>query len=286
MPSLAVVLACREGFASCAQWQAACVAAGAELVIVAADPIPAEHRRQTGVLAQRVPGDPLTPELWSAGLDATRAEIVAFSTSLFKPNDDYFPKLLEAFEDESAAGVGGAIAPPQRASGAAVALYLLRYGGYRSKRRTVEVDDFAGDNAAYRVAALQAYRPWIRARGFWEHELHAQMRQDGHRLLFDPAIRVTAAGRVPFALFFRQRWRHGLEYGREHADGKSPVARLALALRTAALPALLVARAARSAFSPPAMLLDLARALPSLTMLAIAWSAGEAVGSLRGTSTK
>lgn len=221
----------------------------------------------------------LIPEMWRAGIEAASGEIVALTTCHFEHDADFAVALRTAFADPGAAGVGGRIDPPRSGGSSEWAVYLLRYGRFLGQAARRAVDDFAADNGAYRTEVARERLRASERSGFWEHEFHREMRRDGLRLLYDPAIKVRQTAAFPAADFLRQRFRHGLLFGRERAAGLPFAARCFRALGAAfLLPWLLLVRASRGAIKEPNLLGGWMRSLPWLLLFASAWAAGEATG--------
>ena len=140
----------------------------------------------------------MTPRLWAAGMDIATGAIVAITTSHFLPAPDYEAAILSSHQRLDAGGIGGRIEPPIGNGPVAWAVYLLRYSEYLGLAARPSVEDFAGDNGSYKTSTLAGYRDQIRAKGFWEHELHQQMSRDGIILVYDPTIEVRQAVAFPF----------------------------------------------------------------------------------------
>jgi hypothetical protein len=158
-------------------------------------------------------------------------------------------------------------------------VYFARYSAYLPPIEPRMVDDVAGDNAAYRRAALDAVRDTWRA-GFWEIDVHRALRARGQTLALVPDMTTRFTGGVSLRAMARQRWRHGRQYGATRRGSRvfrimtSPAIPLVLALR--------IIRRVRT--KRPDWMPQVWRSLPALLVLIGAWSAGEIVGLCTGRS--
>jgi glycosyltransferase involved in cell wall biosynthesis len=228
-------------------------------------------------LVTRSPGA-LVPELWAAGIAASRGPIVALTSAHCVPEPDWLHRVLQALSDGTAA-VGGAIEPDADAGAVQWAVYFCRYSRYMLPFPAEAVDDLAADNAAYRRDALDVCRAaW--ADGFWEPTVHAALRRSGGVLRLDPALVVRHRGAFPLGRFLGQRFRHGRAFGRARAL-PGPWRRL-LALAGPAIPLVLLGRIVRRVAARRRHRAALVRALPALGLFLAAWAAGEVVGYLEG----
>jgi hypothetical protein len=224
-------------------------------------------------------GRALAPELWEAGIRQSAADIVALLTAQSVPQDGWMRGLLAAHR-RPAAAVGGAIACDPAAGAVGRAVYLCRYSAYMPPCREGPVADIAGDNASYKRAAIDGVASTWR-NGFWEANVHAELRRAGQELWLDPSMCVLFRNAFRFGGFVRQRFWHGMRFAR---DQSNRIGRWQRVLRAAAWPIV-----------PVVMLLRIGRrvlarrqgrqfavALPIAGAFLVAWAAGEAVGYLRG----
>lgn len=285
LPSLSVVAAAwpdLRGLTGLLEALEPDLAGDCEVTIVTPEPRPAD-------IAQRFPwarwiepaGSALIPQLWSAGIAATRGDVVATTTAHFRPVPGWIAAIRQAHAASGAPAIGGPIDPPESSSPVAWAVYLLRYSALPSALEAArEVVDLAGDNAAYKRGALDAHPEAVRE-GFWERELHQALLAEGLTLLFDPRLRVRQQASFDFSTFVWQRYRHGKQFGRARLRGQSWVLGLLAAPVALLLVApLLIGRTALRALSARRPIPRVLWALPCLGAFAAAWGVGEAVGYL------
>ena len=231
-----------------------------------------------GVRLLRAESRALTPHLWRDGILAARGKRVAITIAQHVPALDWVERLLAA-DLHNYVAVGGALAIERSASGGSWAAYLLRYAAYSPGGACREVADVPGDNAVYDREALLAHRSAF-ADGFWEPEIHARLRDEGRRLLFDPALVVTQRAELQAREFARQRLAHGTRFGFDRAVRLSGSMRLAYAVAAPAAPLILGFKVILRAWRRPELRRHLPRALPLLAVFVLAWGLGEARGAL------
>jgi hypothetical protein len=141
------------------------------------------------------------------------------------------------------------------------------------------VEDIPGDNGTYKRAALDQCRASM-AGGFWETLVHVCLHQQGHHLLWDPAVRVHFATGGSLRHAAATRMQHGRHYGATR-PGNTPAGRLFRTLTGPLIPFVLLNRiAGRVRRTRPDWTPHLLRALPALFVLVTAWSIGEVSGYL------
>jgi len=228
------------------------------------------------VIVQQRPGA-LVPELWRDGIDASSGAFVALTISPMRPAPDWVARLRERMVEDEV--VAGAIEPGEGLRVVDWAEYFCRYSRDMLPFARRENPEIPGDNCAYRRELLERTRELWRA-GFWEPEVNRVLSSEGVRLWHDPGVVVYLGRSAGFWAFFRQRFVHGREYGRQRGArfgrGRN-IAGVALAF---VVPFLLAARTARDVFSRGRCRTRLAVALPALLAFDAAWAAGEAMGHL------
>lgn len=228
----------------------------------------------------RGPRDSLAPELWRIGFDRSDSEFVAFSTVQMAPSAGWVASLLAPLEDREVAAAGGPIQPAGTLSRTDQALYLLRYAHYSSAAARALWYIPPGDNSLYRRACVRGLEALSRA-GFWEVEACRELRERGYRFAAAPGAVVTYRGGCRLAAALLHRFAHAWRYGAGRAIDQS---RWASILRSSAwpmVPPVLMARIARAVRGRDEPLRRWAAAMPTLVLLLIVWSLGEAAGMHR-----
>jgi Glycosyl transferase family 2 len=219
----------------------------------------------------------LAPELWRDGFDATGAALVALTTAAMVPAPGWRAAMLDRLGATGAAAVGGPIAPGSNLSATDRAVYLLRYANYLPPLPEDSSIEPPGDNAVYRRDRLEGHEA-LRARGFWEAEIHRSLRARGERLALSSGASVAFRGGARLAPMLRQRFAHARHYGASRGGRMGPAERLARSAAAAAVPAVLLGRIAAALVARGQRLAPWASALPPLSLLLAAWAAGEARG--------
>lgn len=226
-------------------------------------------------VVRRAPGA-LVPELWKAGLDATDAPLVAFSTAAMRPRPGWLASLRACLESRDAAAAGGPIAPGTGLSATDRAIYLHRYVSYLPPIRSrVEPP---GENAIYRRSRLAGLES-LRRRGFWEAVVLRELRTLGDPLAMSDNAVLEYLGGSRLVPTLEQRIRHAQLYGAWRAKGAGFPSRLARSAIAPAVPALLLARIARHLNRRGEPLAPWLGAAMPLGSLLTAWALGEAAGA-------
>ena len=232
----------------------------------------------------RLPPSALIPELWAAGIRASHGDLVAITTAHCVPCERWMATMLDALAGP-AAGVGGAIDNDPEGTAVDWAVYFCRYAAYMPPVREGFAAEIAGDNAAYKRRAIDACAGVWRD-GFWEAAVHAELRQAGERLWLAPAALVCHKRSFDFAGFLRQRFVHGMRYGRDRRREIGGAGRWLRALTSPLIPAVLLFRIVRQVRRKRRHGKELARALPFVLAFLAAWTSGELIGTLRGSPSR
>ena len=230
--------------------------------------------------ARRVPGPDgaLIPELWTAGIESTEADRVALTIVHCQPSPDWL-EALRAADLSSDAGVGGPIRQAPDADPVSWAVYLQRYVPFGPGVLPAgEVVEIAGDNALYARDRLEEVRDSWQG-GFWELDVHAAFRARGWTLRFDPALEVEHRNGYSPTEFIRQRFRHGLLFGRGRAESMPAARRAAYRALSPTIPVLFGRKVLQRALAWAPARPHLVRSAPWLLVFLAAWSAGEILGA-------
>lgn len=292
-PTISVVIGSQDARATVASCLASVVAqarsARAEVLL-----IDASKDGTAEIVAARFPdvrlvragSDCLVPQLWAEGIARARAPLVALTTAHCIPADDWLSSILRiAAEQPSAVGFGGPIDGPRSRRPLDWAIYFSRYSAYMPPVSPGPVADVAGDNAAYRRAALAGCHAEM-ADGFWETIIHRRLRADGHQLYLSPTIRVRHGPGISVRRYAAVRYRHGRHYGatRPTDSGIERVARILSG--PLLLPFLALRTDQRVARHRPDWRQRYLRSLPWLLPILGAWTVGEVTGYLRAWSVR
>jgi len=243
-----------------------------------------------GIVAAQFPGVELVhaapgqwiPELWEAGIRASRGPIVALTTAHCVPDDDWMKEVLAAHRGTAYVGIGGAIENDASAGIIDWAVYLCRYAKYMKPFAPYVIHDIPADNASYKRWALDRCTD-VRARGFWEPDIHAKLTAEGYELFMTPRIGVRHVRSFTFMEFMKQRLWHGRQFGSSNAMRLSTAVRLTHIVAAPLIPFLMLARIARHVFRRRRHIPQLLLATPVILLFLASWATGEVMGYLAPT---
>lgn len=224
--------------------------------------------------------DRLVPQLWSAGIQASAAPIVALTIGQCVPDANWIESILAvAARHETCAGFGGSIAGPREGRFRDWAMYFSRYSAYMPPLPTGITEEIAADNAAYRVAALEGCEDARSA--FWENLVHQHLRARGWTIMLAGDMRVEL-GPCPSAWgFCRERYRHGRHFASTR-PGTAGSGRFVRMVTAPALAPFLILRIGRRVVERRRdWIARYVLALPWLAVFMTAWALGEAAGYAR-----
>ncbi len=225
------------------------------------------------------------PELWGIGISESAGEYVALTTSHFVPSETWTAEILKAHDEQSFAGIGGAIENEKAAGLISWAIYFCRYSPYMLPFGAAETEDFAADNASYKRRDLERVKDAMRD-GFWETFVHREMRRAGMTLLKSPEIVVYHQKSFTFAGFMKQRLHHGRQFGETRAAKMTAARRAMMVLLSPTIPLIYLFRITRRLFSKKRNLGNFFASLPILILFLLSWSVGELSGYLRSSGKK
>jgi len=232
------------------------------------------------VRVMMAPPSALIPELWGLGMRESRGSIIAITTAHFVPAADWVDAMLEA-QEGAAAAVGGAIENAQPASPVDWAVYFCRYSQYMLPFGRGSVREIAGDNASYKRTHIEHCRH-VWWNGFWELAVHAELRKTGLQLLLVPSVVVFHHRSFGVRSFMTQRFRHGMQFGRQRALWVRWHQRALYIALSPAIPVVFLVRIARQVFGKRRNRAKFVLSLPPLVLFLLAWSCGELLGYVRG----
>lgn len=260
--------------------RAATAATSAEIVVVDAGP----DRAIDAMGARRISAPPgtLVPRLWLRGLHACHGRYVAFTIAQCVVSPGWANAMIAGMTGD-VGGAGGAFALAPRTGPCTWALYFLRYSNFVEERWTPGpvAGDIAGDNALYRRSDLLAAGV-CPPDGFWEVEVHRQLRRQGRTLVAVPNAAATLVGGHTPRRIIRERFRHGRHFGAWRAT--TAVRRGRTVAAAPLVPMVLVVRICRRIWPFASHRLRFVAALPWLLVFATSWAIGETVGALCGAA--
>lgn len=219
-------------------------------------------------------------ELRAAGVRCARMPIVAVTEDHCVPRAGWMDRILEAHRLPHAA-IGGTIEKRTPDTVVPWALYLLDYLRYAGPREPGATHALSDVNVAYkRVTLDRVVSAWSEA--FHEPTVHVALTSEGEQLWLDPDVVVYEARNLTLAEAIRDRLAFGRLFGANRAQRASLAGRVLRVLLCPGLPLLLAIRTIRGVGARPRFRRPAIVALPTLLLLAAAWSTGEAVGYVTG----
>lgn len=177
------------------------------------------------------------------------------------------------------AAIGGTVELASGAPALAGAVYLCDYGRYQPPQAAGRRCWLTDINVTYKRRALEVTRK-LWAQRYNEATVHWALQQAGETLWLDPALCVAARRRgLTVMPVLRERFGWAQVFAQARARELGPARRLALAALTPVLPAVLLLRQARAQIAGRRFLRWLGLS-PLIALLLVAWSAGEAAGTI------
>lgn len=286
-PSLSVVIVRFTGGGAIGSTLAALDAqhAGDDVEVIVAHPsrdLPSDELQARFPYARWVAGDEgASPaRLRTLGVLASRGTIVACTEDHCIPAPDWCDRIRSAHA-RGPVVVGGAIDKAQPAQGTAWAAYLLDYGRYMSPLPAGPAEYASDCNVSYPRAALDAVAGEWRDE-FHETTVHWALARSGVSLQLDPTIVVHEHRDVMLAHWLPERREHGRTFARTRVANATSWARARLAVATLVLPPVIVLRIVQHLRARGTLSRVPSSAWVPLVRAAMAWSAGEREGYLRG----
>ncbi len=257
--------------------RASCEGIDAEIIVAAAGKKDSAAARllMPGAQVCEMPGETLTPVLWSEGIARATGEFVALTTGHCFVTPGWARSFLSALET-GAAAVGGPMRLASDATHVDAAVFFLRYSAFLEGSGDGAVRDIAGDNAAYVKRRIPA-GSWSREGGFWEVDVNRAILTAGD------SITWASSAVAEFGLSFRlnsichHRFAHGRLFGKSRASNGEAGARIIVS--SPAVPFVLLSRIARRVARRPAYRMNFLAAIPGILTLATCWASGEAAGA-------
>jgi hypothetical protein len=160
------------------------------------------------------------------------------------------------------------------------AVYYCDFGRYQNPVPAGETPFASDANVTYKRADLELVRSvWDKA--YREVPVHEALRSLGKTIALDQNIIVYQNRRgLTFGTAVRERFSWGRSYAATRAMGLTMPKRLAYAALSPVLPAILLIRMGRRAWTRSRHFTEFIRALPFLVPLLVSWSVGEMAGYL------
>lgn len=217
------------------------------------------------------------------GVGAATGEVVAILEDRGVPRADWARTMVRVHEQLPHGVIGGAIENGiDRTLNWAV--YFCDFGRYQRPFAAGSRDWVSDVNVGYKRRVLDRTRELWRDR-YHETTVHWALLRSGETLYVTPDLIVDQVrGGLRLRGLIAERFAWGRLFAHTRARESALPKRLALALSTPLLPALLFARHARLQIGKRVTLARFVSTSPAVIVLVVAWSIGEAVGYLAAQS--
>lgn len=220
------------------------------------------------------------PQMRSIGLTNATGDIIAFIEDHCIAPADWFEKIFKAYESGYSA-IGGAV---ENASVARIrdwAAYLCEYSGSMPPIASGEVDNIAGNNAAYARQVLEQVDESVR-RDCWEFFLHERLRSKGVKFLSLPDLIIAHKKEFNVSYFLAQRFHYSRSFAAMRGARVSSLKRGYYLLTTPVLPLLMLWRIGSQVAEKKRNYKKFILSLPLLSLYGLCYGVGEMVGYLFG----
>jgi hypothetical protein len=231
------------------------------------------------------PGTSL-PELRTLAFDKSRGDYIVVTEDHCVPSKRWLAGMVEAFRTAPAetVAVGGSVENGVCETALDWATFLCEYSSFVGPVRSgpVPSSSVPGMNVAYRRSAIAEIDRAVLTRGFWETTVHPLLAEQGLSFYLSDGIRILHKKKFSLRLFATQRFLYSRYYAGIRFGPDQTAARLAMCALTVALPPVLLFRMTKNIIAKKRLFPELIRALPHLTLFALIWAYGEAVGYMFG----
>jgi len=253
-------------------------------ILVVADAASANVLRalgdRAGVEPVSLAGRRTIPQMRAAGFARARAGFVAVLADYYEAGDGWASAVVAAHRRHPRAAVGGAVENRSGERAVDWAGYLTEYHRFMLPFVEHRATALPGPNASYQRDVLLDACADLLEQGAWDHRLHERLAARGVELWMDPAVVAYYAKRLTVVELARQRYRFGRSYAA--AQPMSGLRRVALTAAAPAIVALQLWRIAAALRANPRTRGHWLRCAPLFLLGALAWSAGEVDGLVRG----
>jgi len=226
------------------------------------------------------------PELRTLALDRSRGDFIVVTEDHCVPSKTWLISMLRAFQNapQETVAVGGPVENGVCDTALDWATFLCEYSGFVGPicPGTAPSSSVPGMNVAYRRSIIAKLDRATLTRGFWETTVHPVLQDKGLMFYLSDEVQILHKKKFSLRLFATQRFLYSRYYAGIRFDQNQIISRLAMCGLTVALPPLLLCRMAKNIVAKKRLRPKLLQALPYLTLFALIWAWGEAVGYLLG----
>ena len=216
----------------------------------------------------------------AAGIVAARGDIIALTEDQMIPDRGWCAALVKAHAAPYGA-IGGAIGNAGKGN-LHLALFLCDFGRYERPFQQGKTRSLTDQNVSYKRAPMERIRQvWMES--YDETAVHQALESAGETLWLNPDL-IVRHDRGPLNLRqqLRERFSWGRVFGGRRAQNVSVRYRAALLVLSPLIPALIVWRRVNTAYRKGLSPARILAATPALSVMALFWALGEAMGYLTG----
>lgn len=232
------------------------------------------------------PANTSLPELRTLAFDSSRGDYIVVTEDHCVPTKRWLAGIVEAFQTApmETVAVGGPVDNGVCETALDWATFLCEYSGFTGPITSgpVPATSVPGMNVAYRRFAIAETDRAVLTRGFWETTMHPLLAEKGLSFYLSDSIMILHKKKFSFRLFAGQRFLYSRYYAGIRFGPDQVISRLIMCGLTVALPPLLLFRMLKNMIPNRQLRPKLIRTLPYLTLFALIWAWGEAVGYLFG----
>jgi GT2 family glycosyltransferase len=221
------------------------------------------------------------PWLRARGFEAATGSLVAVTEDHCVPAPTWLRAMRETVKTSGWAAVGGGVTNGSTRRLTDWAVYFCEYSGLIDPVPAGESERLPGMNTVYDMEQLAPIREVFLA-GYWENVIHDHIRDAGYIVGLDPAIVVAHSKWFTIPMFFSERYHYSRAFAGHRVEGQGWSARITWALKSLALPPVLITRIIRDVRSRRRHRAQLLAAFPLVVFFSVVWAIGELVGYLTG----
>jgi len=223
------------------------------------------------------------PRLRYLGVMRARGDLIAILEDHAAVDSEWAKALIDGHRDPLVGAIGGAVENGERGL-VNWSVFFTEYAAYMSPVPEGLTDDLPGNNIAYKREHLLRHADVLDA-GKWESWVNDRLRSEGVPIA--STNRAVVRHIKPFRLgyFLTQRFHFARSYAGMRRGEQSWAKRLVYAAGSSILPALLLARVARTTLRKRRNLGMFVVSLPLIALFLTVGAFGEMVGYLAGTGS-
>lgn len=221
------------------------------------------------------------PELRSAAVRVVQTPLVAITEDHCVPRPGWAKTMAQVVRSNGWAAAGGGVENGATSRAIDWTVYFCEYAALMAPIRAGQARAIPGMNAVYDLERLGPWRQLLE-RGWWENRIHDALVAGSFTIGLDNGIVVDHCKHFSFSMFVSERFHYSRAYAGDRVANAGLLTRLSWAIKTPALPGVIVLRITREVLRRRRHVGWFLRTLPYVVFFSVVWSVGELVGYLRG----